>query len=209
MPSVPPNQPLMTVKIRVTSRRASNVLAVTEKAVAKVMESKVTASLVGTFGRGVRTLGVAATLAACANSSATLPVLLRMPEPDPRAARLEQFFDRYACPAPQHIDEYLLAADGYGLDYRLLPALSIRETHCGIEETRNNRWGYHPGGQGFTSVEAGIYYVARQLAINPTYRGKSLREKLFTYNPRIAYPTEVQRIMREIEPTSPPRSPGL
>ena len=113
--------------------------------------------------------------------------------------RLEQFFGRYRCPAPQHIDEYLRAADSYGLDYRLLPALSIRETHCGIEETRNNRWGYHPGRQGFASVAAGIDYVARQLADSPTYRGKSLRDKLFTYNPLTAYPGEVESFMQEIE----------
>jgi hypothetical protein len=154
--------------------------------------------LAATLRRGGLTLCAVTGLALCANSSATLPPLPPKPAPDPRAARLEQFFERYRCPSPQHVTEYLLAADDYGLDYRLLPALSIRETHCGIEETRNNRWGYHPGRQGFSSIEAGIDYVARQLAENPTYRGKSLRDKLFTYNPRPAYPREVQQIMLEI-----------
>jgi hypothetical protein len=165
----------------------------------EVMESRVTGTIAVALSRGARTLGAAASLALCANSSATLPAELLRPIPDPRVARLEQFFDKYRCPAPQHVTAYLKAADGYGLDYRLLPALSIRETHCGIEETRNNRWGYHPGGQGFRSVEVGIEFVARQLAQNPTYRGKSLRDKLFTYNPLPAYPGEVQRIMAQIE----------
>jgi len=164
-----------------------------------MMESRVTASIATALRRGVGTLGVAASLALSANSTATLPAELRKPAPDPRAARLEQFFGRYRCPAPQHIDEYLRAADSYGLDYRLLPALSIRETHCGMEETRNNRWGYHPGRKGFASVEAGIDYVARQLAESPTYRGKSLREKLLTYNPLTKYPGEVESFMQEIE----------
>jgi hypothetical protein len=170
------------VKLRVTSLQARAWLG-----------------LAATLRRGALTLGAVASLALYANSSATLPPQLRIPAPDPRAARLEQFFRRYRCPAPQHINEYLRAADGYGLDYRLLPALSIRETHCGLEETRNNRWGYHPGGQGFVSVAVGIDYVARQLAESPTYRGKSLRDKLFTYNPRLPYPGEVQRIMGEVE----------
>jgi hypothetical protein len=186
---------LVTVKIKVTSKRAATVLGVAEE----LMESQVTGGITAALGRGVRTLGAAASLAFCANSTATLPAALRIPPPDPRVVRLELFFDKYRCPAPQHVNEYLRVADGYGLDYRLLPALSIRETHCGIEETRHNRWGYHPGGQGFASVEAGIEFVARQLALSPTYRGKTLRDKLFTYNPRTAYPGEVQRIMGQIE----------
>ena len=31
------------------------------------------------------------------------------------------------------------------------------------------------------------------------YKGKNLRQKLFTYNPRKAYPDEIQNIMRQIE----------
>ena len=85
------------------------------------------------------------------------------------------------------------------MDYRLLPALSIRETHCGLAERHNNYWGYHPGRQSFPSIQAGIDFVAQQLAENPPYRGKSLQEKLFTYNPLPAYPEEVKRIMRQIE----------
>ena len=144
-------------------------------------------------------MSAAAALTVAANSSATLPPGMRRPAPDPRIARLERFFERYRCPSPRHVLDYLGAADGYGLDYRLMPALSIRETHCGIEDLRNNHWGYHPGRQAFSSVEAGIDYVARQLAEGPVYRGKSLRDKLFTYNPRTAYPGEVQQLMTEIE----------
>ncbi len=63
-------------------------------------------------------------------------------KPDPRIGRLEKFFKIYHCPAPHSTFEYLRAADGYGLDYRLLPAVSIRETQCGVtERQRNNRWG--------------------------------------------------------------------
>jgi hypothetical protein len=125
----------------------------------------------------------------------------RIPTPpsDPRVARLAAFFRAYNCPAPHYVADYIQVADYYRLDYRLLPAISIRETTCGVAEKQHNRWGYHPGRQSFTSVEAGIDYVARQLAENPPYRGKTLREKLFTYNPRPAYPDEVKHIMRQIE----------
>ena len=121
------------------------------------------------------------------------------PPPDPRISRLAKLFRSYNCPEPQYISEYLRAADGYGLDYRLLPAVSIRETGCGAAERDYNRWGYHPGRQTFPSIEAGIEHVARQLAENPLYKGKTTLGKLFTYNPLPAYPGEVARIMSQAE----------
>jgi hypothetical protein len=153
-----------------------------------------------------RWLGAAtAGLVLCAISTADSPIPLVKPirvlvsKPDPRIVRLGKLFRSYNCPEPHHIPEYLSAADGYGLDYRLLPAVSIRETLCGIAEKQNNRWGYHPGRQTFPSIEVGIEFMARQLAENPLYKGKTIQEKLFTYNPRPAYPGEVEQIMRKAD----------
>jgi hypothetical protein len=120
-------------------------------------------------------------------------------KPDPRAARLGKLFRTYHCPEPHHIPEYLSAADGYGLDYRLLPAVSIRETLCGVMEKQNNRWGYHPGRQTFPSIEVGIDFMARRLAEGALYKGKTTQQKLFTYNPLPEYPGEVERIMRQVD----------
>jgi hypothetical protein len=118
--------------------------------------------------------------------------------PDSRIARLEKFFNVYHCPPPHHTSEYLRAADGFGLDYRLLPAVSIRETLCGLAaKPQNNFWGYHQ--ENFPSIEAGINFLAYRLTEHPYYKGKSLQDKLFTYNPLPAYPEEVKRIMRQIE----------
>ena len=180
----------MILKIRVTSAPAAAGLAAAERMAGPVSVA---------VRRATRTLAAVTSLAMCANSTANLPAALLKPAIDPRLARLEQFFRHYNCPAPQYIAEYIRAADGYGLDYRLLPALSIRETQCGLREKQHNRWGYHPGRQSFPYVGVGIDYVARQLVENPTYRGKTLEATLFTYNPRPAYPEEVKRIMRQIE----------
>ncbi len=158
--------------------------------------------------RAVRSFGLAATaLTFFATTTADIPAVaystdrLKAPKsrPDPRIARLAEFFRAYRCPAPHHVEAYLIAADSYGLDYRLLPAISVRETTCGVTEKENNRWGYHPGRQTFPSIEVGIDYVARQLAQNPVYMGKTLIDKLFTYNPRRTYPVEVMKIMSQIE----------
>lgn len=125
-----------------------------------------------------------------------------IPEPsrDTRVARLEKFFRKYRCPAPQYIDDYLQIADTYGLDYRLLPAISIRETQCGVHERDNNRLGFHPSTVGFPTVLDGLKFIGKRLTEHPYYRGKNLKAKLFTYNPRPAYPGEVEGIMRQIEP---------
>jgi hypothetical protein len=119
--------------------------------------------------------------------------------PDPRIDRLERFFHFYHCPTPFHVPEYLQAADDYQLDYRLLPAISVRETRCGLAEADNNRWGFQNGHASFSSVEDGIQFMSHRLAEHAYYKGKTLQEKLFTYNPLPAYPGEVTRIMSQIE----------
>jgi hypothetical protein len=124
---------------------------------------------------------------------------IHYPAADLRASRLDRVFHLYHCPKPYHVDEYLRAADAFQLDYRLLPAVSIRETTCGVGEVENNRWGFHPGRQSFPSIEAGIAFMARRLAEGTYYKGKTLQQKLFTYNPLPAYPDEVARIMSQIE----------
>jgi len=128
-------------------------------------------------------------------SDTTLPA----PNGDPRSVRLEAFFKAYGCPAPLHVDEYLRAADSHALDYRILPAISLVESTCGAFEKRNNRWGWDSVQSGFPSVPAGIEYITAQLAENPNYKGKTVKEKLFTYNPYPQYVRQVQRLMQQIE----------
>jgi hypothetical protein len=152
----------------------------------------------------VRSLAAAGLgFALCADTTADVPAPQPIPvslsKPDARTLVLERFFRLYGCPAPHHVAEYLRAADTYGLDYRLLPAISIRETLCGVSAWQNNWWGYHPGQQNFPSVPVGIDFVTRVLVQGDFYKGKTLDQKLFTYNPKIKYPEEVKGIMRQIE----------
>jgi len=138
-------------------------------------------------------LGVTACAAVASDS--TLP-----PEShDPRGARLEAFFKTYGCPAPLHVNDYLRAADSHALDYRILPAISLVESTCGAFERMNNRWGWDSAQTGFPSVPAGIEFISSQLANGQPYRGKTLKEKLFTYNPYPQYVRQVEKLMRQIE----------
>jgi hypothetical protein len=146
----------------------------------------------GCFARAIA-LGVVACGAVASDN--TLP----LPYADPRGERLEAFFKAYDCPAPLHVEEYLRAADSHALDYRLLPAISLVESTCGAFEKRNNRWGWASAQSGFPSVPDGIEYITTQLAENPRYKGKTVPEKLFTYNPYPQYVRQVQRLMHQIE----------
>ena len=147
------------------------------------------------YGRLVRTFMLGVTACAAVASDSTLPVR----DPDPRGVKLEAFFKAYDCPAPLHIDEYLRAADSHALDYRILPAISLVESTCGAFQRMNNRWGWDSTQSGFPSVPAGIDYITEQLAENPRYKGKTVQEKLFTYNPYPQYVRQVERLMQQIE----------
>ena len=187
----------MVLKIRVTASWAVRSLAAAERA------WRFRPGL--SRDRWVRALGAAGWAFMLCSATADVPSAMLRPtprlvfKPDPRADRLERFFRAYRCPQPHRVAEYLRAADVYDLDYRLLPAISVRESTCGAAQVDNNFWGYRSGRQGFASVEEGIDFVARQLMRSPYYKGKTLPGKLFTYNPLPAYPSEVQRIMRQIE----------
>ena len=145
------------------------------------------------YGRVARALVLGVTACAAVASDSTLPAQ------DPRSARLEAFFKAYDCPAPLHVNEYLRAADSHDLDYRLLPAISLVESTCGAFERMNNRWGWDSAQSGFPSVPAGIDYITGQLADGENYKGKTVKEKLFTYNPYPQYVRQLERLMQQIE----------
>jgi len=127
----------------------------------------------------------------------TLPDV-KKPVPDGRAIRLTTFFQIHQCPAPYHVEDYLRAADIYSVDYRLLPAISFRESTCGEYCRLNNHWGWDSARTGFASVRSGIYYVMSQLAYGKPYKGTSLDQKLYEYNPRPSYAIAIKQTMREI-----------
>jgi len=148
------------------------------------------------YGRIARAVALGVVACAAVASNSTLP----LPESsDPRGARLEAFFKTYGCPAPLHVNDYLRAADSHALDYRILPAISLVESTCGAFEKMNNRWGWDSAQTGFPSVPAGIEFITEQLADGPPYKGKTVKEKLFTYNPYPQYVRQVEKLMQQIE----------
>ena len=124
--------------------------------------------------------------------------------PDERILRVDAFFESYGCPSPNHASAYVRAADQYGVDYRVLPVISLLESTCGsFHRGNNNHWGWNSGRTGFASVPNGIDFITRQLAQGRAYRERDLEGKLFAYNPRTAYVEAVRRLMQEIETDQP------
>jgi len=122
---------------------------------------------------------------------------------DPRLVRLQKFFAERDCPLRAVAADFLLAADRYALDWRLLPSISMIESSGGKDYRNNNVFGWDTPLQSFASVREGIHYVAAQLARSDRYKNKSLDGKLRTYNPNPAYSGKVKAVMQALGPSDP------
>jgi hypothetical protein len=119
-------------------------------------------------------------------------------ETDPRLSRLQKFFGDRDCPLRDSAKDFLIAADQNQLDWRLLPSISIIESSGGKTYTNNNVFGWDSCKEKFSSVRAGIHFVAAQLGKSKRYKGKDVDSKLQMYNPLPEYSLRVKAVMRAI-----------
>ncbi|MGO8934751.1 MAG: hypothetical protein ACLQDA_13660, partial [Terracidiphilus sp.] len=89
---------------------------------------------------------------------------------DPRLIPLRQFFTRTECPAADYAIDFLMVADEYALDWRLLPSLSFVESTGGKASLHNNLFGWDSGRAQFASPSAAIRSVGAFLATSTLYR---------------------------------------
>lgn len=115
--------------------------------------------------------------------------------PDPRVLRLRSFFERYNSPAANFAVDFVSAADLYGLDWRLLPSISMVESSGAKYYANNNIFGWDSCRASFPTVREGIFHVASRLANSSIYKGKNLGAILRSYNPGPDYDDNVMRIM--------------
>jgi hypothetical protein len=127
------------------------------------------------------------------------------PQPgDPRLHRLWQYFADRDCPLRDSAADFLLAADQNELDWRLLPSISMIESSGGKDYRNNNVLGWDSSRESFTSVQAGIHFVASKLAKSKLYKDKTVDQKLTTYNPHPDYVHRVKAIMQALGPAGQP-----
>ena len=125
---------------------------------------------------------------------------------DPRLARLKKYFAARDCPLKDSAQDFLLAADQNALDWRLLPSISMIESSGGKDYKNNNVLGWDSCKERFSSVRAGIHYVAAQLGKSSRYKGKDVDRKLRIYNPLPEYSQRVKAVMRSIGTNTQPRT---
>src|SRR6202162_1693107 len=124
---------------------------------------------------------------------------------DPRFVRLQEFFGQRDCPLREAAADFLIAADENALDWRLLPSISIIESSGGKDYRNNNVFGWDSCKEKFSSVRAGIHFVAAQLGKSRRYKDKDIDSKLQLYNPLPEYGQKVKAVMRSIGSRSQPR----
>ena len=124
-----------------------------------------------------------------------------------KADAIDGFFKKRGMPMEGTGKTFVLVAEKYGLDWRLLPAIAVRESSGGKQAC-----GYNPFGWGscklhnFVSYEQAIEALGKNLGgaaprTSSYYAGKSKKEKLYYYNGTVLpeYPDEVIAIMNMIE----------
>ncbi len=127
---------------------------------------------------------------------------------DTRAENIEAYFAKNNLPLAGYGEAFVETADKYDLDYRLLPAIAMRESTGGkfaCYNDEHNVFGWHSCKTTFDSYEKAIDKVGAHLAgeIKSTssyYKNKTVWKKLRKYNSVIApYPDQVVAIMNKIE----------
>lgn len=125
---------------------------------------------------------------------------------DNRAEIIDNYYKERNMPLEGYGLKMVEVADKYNLDWRLLPAITIRETSggkymCKNPKAQNNPFGWGSCKIGFESIDNSIDTVAYKLSTLPVYKGKSTSEILYYYNGTVVktYPEEVLRIMDSLQ----------
>lgn len=119
---------------------------------------------------------------------------------DQRILCLRAFLAKLRCPVAYLAQDFVEAADDNGLDWRLLPSISIIESGGGKAARNNNIFGWNNGNQLFPTLRAGINQVAFKLGQSALYRDRDSAGKLRIYNPDENYVHTVMDVMNRISP---------
>jgi len=123
---------------------------------------------------------------------------------DNRPQQIKTYFEERKMPLSIYSEEFVRVADMYGIDWRLLPAIAVRESSGGKEMCENNPFGWGSCSINFSSIEESIDRVGWNLGgHNPNtsaYYSGDTYDKLWSYNGTVmaSYPDEVIAIMDKI-----------
>jgi hypothetical protein len=126
---------------------------------------------------------------------------------DGRKEKVRQFLAKYNSPMEPHAGDIVDAADMYGLDHRLIPAIAMQESNLckKIPVNSHNCWGYGIYGTKvtrFSDYKEGIYTVTKGLATRYKPKGLVTPEQIMTmYTPSSngSWAFSVRHFMEELE----------
>lgn len=136
-------------------------------------------------------------------------------KPDVRLIALKSYLEGKGCLDSSLAALYIEDADLYKLDWRLMPAISVKESSCGhhFPKATNNLWGFgclkgercyiSENGSNLIyldSISAGIDFLGLRLGEMPPYAGKNTLQILKIYNHNPEYAPSVENIMKQIAP---------
>ena len=119
-----------------------------------------------------------------------------------RAKRLDDYFEKRDMPLAGYGSKFVEVAEKCGLDWRLLPAISVRESSGGKHLMNKNPFGWGSAKIKFYNFEDAIETVSDNLcgfnlATAKYYKNKTILQQLWYYNGSVmpSYPQEVLDIM--------------
>jgi len=117
---------------------------------------------------------------------------------DPRISALRNFLASKDSPIQHLAEDFLIVADQYRIDWRLLPSIAFLESTAGKACRNNNIFGWNNANTRFSTIREGIYYVGARLGDSEIYRDKTMAEKLALYNPYDHYAPAVIRVANHL-----------
>ena len=121
-----------------------------------------------------------------------------------KGALIDAYFEAHHMPLKGYGLKMVQEGEENGLDWRLLPAIAIRESSGGIHSCGANVFGWASCKRTFKTTEEAIETVALHLGGNATstrayYGSKTTEEKLRAYNPPSIVPTYVDEVLAIME----------
>lgn len=122
---------------------------------------------------------------------------------DNRQEILRDYLEKFNSPLADYADEFIYSADAFGLDWRLLPAITGVESTYGkfIPKNSYNAYGWNNGVYKFKSWPDSIWYVSKALKENYLDRGANTVDKIARIYapPSPTWTAKVKSIMRKID----------
>jgi len=127
-------------------------------------------------------------------------------EKELKIQKIDSYYAKRGMPLAGHGKTFVEVADKYELDWRLLPAIAVRESSGGKRLMNNNPFGWGSAKIPFQNFDEAIEEVGKNLSGNDPDTSKYYKDtdnymKLYRYNGTVlhTYPEEVLYIMDMFE----------